>query len=920
MARGPLTPADISRPSPGTDPGVTAEPLLLRDRRGEALAALGSAQAEFANTLHRVSAAVNEWSNRRKSAEDGVFLDKYQLEMTKQGTAMDAEAADNPSPDPNFIAAHDAKKAELGLKIKADLQAQGYSLSPDGDKRWQQLDYNMRTTTAREMAVAQNNARVVKIMDTTNSNITDIATTAGQTGDYDGGIKRVHQSIDLVQDAIPFEKRDAYRKAAELEVAQRVVLGYLDRGDLKGARSLVDRLSGSAPLATPEAVPGMVEKGNIDPFDRPLLFNADGTHSTTRSFSIGVNGKEVLIPRVYDGQDHTEAQAVAHYRATGQHLGVFDTPEDADAYAVKLHNQQEALISGGNKPGVAGVIIDRAKAHGNDPLVVAGISWLESKFNPMAKNDKSSAAGLGQFISETGQRYGLPADARAASPLQQADALSRFVADNTQALRQKLGAEPTPGEIYLAHFLGVDGAVNALTVDDITPLRKLLPAKVLAANPQLQSWNAGDLKTWASTKMQGAMEYVTEAGFIDGRKVAGNAAAIPIDKTMELSRMVSRAEYRQATAQAAQLKRWGDMLDPAKPRKEIDPAEVVAEQNPQVQQAAAAAQAAINSADADPATVTKAYGSAIDASLEAQKSMGVPEERRKALPVSIAKSTVQGLIEQPPAQAKDSFYQLKQVAGDHWPMVFHELVEQALPEPWHLLELMNPQTDAPEVNAVVQGLNQKEGDLAKDLPEEDVKSIKEGVEAALVPFAQNWEIGRGPDAGEQTRAYVQAAKNAALVNYRQFRDVNKAVALGAGVINNHVRTVSAENVHAVVPQEFSNVSDADIEDAAAAAQIKPEIAKFNPEPINFGGNDPEFSKTRTIDAASKGYWRTNEAGDGINLMVTFANGTAAQPLFRRGPKGEKIYYEIKFSDIANKARDYRVSRQPEADMPRYAGY
>jgi hypothetical protein len=57
--------------------------------------------------------------------------------------------------------------------------------------------------------------------------------------------------------------------------------------------------------------------------------------------SIGVDGKEVLIPTVSDdGRIMSDKEAIANYRKTGKNLGVFDTPQAATQYAEQLHNQQ----------------------------------------------------------------------------------------------------------------------------------------------------------------------------------------------------------------------------------------------------------------------------------------------------------------------------------------------------------------------------------------------------------------------------------------------------------------------------------------------------------------------------------------------------------------------------------------------------
>ena len=130
-------------------------------------------------------------------------------------------------------------------------------------------------------------------------------------------------------------------------------------GDEYGNRLIM--LAGDKGNATvrfaPEEVPGMIEPGNIDLSARPVVRHADGSISTVRSISVEMDGKEYLIPTVSeDGKVLSEDDAVKQFKKTGKHLGVFDSPEDATAYARQLHEDQENLYAPQQQAGTASVL------------------------------------------------------------------------------------------------------------------------------------------------------------------------------------------------------------------------------------------------------------------------------------------------------------------------------------------------------------------------------------------------------------------------------------------------------------------------------------------------------------------------------------------------------------------------------------
>jgi len=86
---------------------------------------------------------------------------------------------------------------------------------------------------------------------------------------------------------------------------------------------------------------GLIQEGNIDIHNRPVVKNPDGSISTVRSMSTNIDGREVLIPTVSDdGRIMSDDEAIDNFMRTGKHLGIFDNPDDATAYAERLHNQQ----------------------------------------------------------------------------------------------------------------------------------------------------------------------------------------------------------------------------------------------------------------------------------------------------------------------------------------------------------------------------------------------------------------------------------------------------------------------------------------------------------------------------------------------------------------------------------------------------
>lgn len=144
---------------------------------------------------------------------------------------------------------------------------------------------------------------------------------------------------------------------------------------------------------------------------------------------------------------------------------------------------------------VRDVITAAAAKYGVSPTALLTVASLESKFNPHAKNPKSSASGLFQGIDTTHAQYGVtdPFDEN-----QSADFGARLMRDNTNYLRKKLGRDPTKGELYLAHQQGAAGAFRLLENPNMSAA-SIVGASAVELNGGEPGMTAGDFaRMWTA--------------------------------------------------------------------------------------------------------------------------------------------------------------------------------------------------------------------------------------------------------------------------------------------------------------------------------------------------------------------------------------------------------------------------------------
>lgn len=191
-------------------------------------------------------------------------------------------------------------------------------------------------------------------------------------------------------------------------------------------------------------------------------------------------------------------------------------------------------------------IKNAADTTGVDPNLLHAIAATESSLNPEAKAKTSSASGLFQITKPTfrrlvekyGKQYGITMR-DVMNPDANAIMAAHLTAENSDSLGKALGREITPGESYIAHFLGARGAAMLLKADPNKPAYKLFP-QAAKANRSLffderRPRTVGELAYNLESKVESKMPQAEEAAAPPQESMA-DVSHIPIGAAKELKK------------------------------------------------------------------------------------------------------------------------------------------------------------------------------------------------------------------------------------------------------------------------------------------------------------------------------------------------------------------------------------------------
>ncbi len=182
--------------------------------------------------------------------------------------------------------------------------------------------------------------------------------------------------------------------------------------------------------------------------DRPVLKAAEGLNTSLEKFS-------KFADKVTSNPNSSLQDIMSAYKQSG--LGNAPTTANKSNFKNSVSYDYKPKNVTIPKQEIFSTITSTANKYGVDPTLMFTMADIESSFNPNATS-KTGAAGLFQFTKKTGRQYGIEGEKRYDLKAN-TDAGARLLIDN-QKILIKNGIEPTPVYTYLAHQLGVGGAIE----------------------------------------------------------------------------------------------------------------------------------------------------------------------------------------------------------------------------------------------------------------------------------------------------------------------------------------------------------------------------------------------------------------------------------------------------------------------------
>lgn len=333
---GPLAPEDIQRPGIAADPGVRmrSSPVQLTAATDKT----GGALSGFGKELSGVAKVWTDLYDKRRDAEDKVFLDRYQIEIAKRFTPMELGAVNSPEASrPDFVQSFDKRLDETAQTTFDELTADGqFSPSEKGRQAALHAAAQLRIQAARRTAINAHNQQLVSRVDTITNNVTEISRIAAQNGDVAGNLERVDSTLEALRGVLAADKWEAMRKSAREQVVESAARGFIERGDPDRAYSILDRNRGFASNEVERKIAAAAGKQSQDPAYLVALARLESSGDPAAK----------PMPDAQTGVATSAAGLFQFTKGTGRQYGL---PSDASTATVEQQAEAAARFTADNQ-------------------------------------------------------------------------------------------------------------------------------------------------------------------------------------------------------------------------------------------------------------------------------------------------------------------------------------------------------------------------------------------------------------------------------------------------------------------------------------------------------------------------------------------------------------------------------------------
>lgn len=509
-----ITGQDVNLPQNTRDPGLN----INANQFG---AAEGRGMQQFASGIEAIGNAAFQLKERRRTAEDGVFRAKARAETNRRMYQAYIDSQSAAESAGGILPALQPQFEQIQADVLSELRGQ-YNPSDEALQQYEIDSIGIASNYSLNALTFENNQRVAGFERDYKQELGNVAEGVLQFGDINGALEEVDTLAGDFSSALHRDTLEANADAARARIIENGNAFYKAQADSIVASAMVD------PYSLPDLVNGYTE----------ALAGSGLPEADMRARHqelIDKAMKDVLTDLSDPDKPNSDPEAVGAIMQEILRSSIPATSEDRIAPQVRE-----------NLP-VHTAVISAANNSEDVPANVAlAIAQVESSMNPDAEASGSSATGLFQFVEQTwletfkenGAANGLgeyadaiyrdadgkyrvddPAVRQAILDLRKnADVASimgvAHTAKNTKILRGSLGREPTPGEVYAAHFLGVGGASLIFAAGPDANLHETLLSvygnrgyeNVVRSNAFLsQMSTVGDFQRWADGKMNRAM-------------------------------------------------------------------------------------------------------------------------------------------------------------------------------------------------------------------------------------------------------------------------------------------------------------------------------------------------------------------------------------------------------------------------------